>query len=398
MDDAGYPASLAASCEPDVLQALLWLREQAVHSGIDYKSLGQGWDHPQDRLTYREADPRAWSFRSSRKRQDLSKQHLDSVASSIIDADSGDNSQAAVVAAFANEIGFDLGTALDPPCFRGVYQALKNELLLPLRSLNEAQRSMHTTFNGHPVPAAPVAKVVNAITSAVFAGNYKDWRYSNKVGKAMLAGLSEQQLEAWISTDTHQHGPLTTHEGENEELDFFWATKVGGPSHGFDVEGQCLLGLLSNSRHKVILVNDPSYPHHPIGRCHFRMLWTDSGEPMLWLEATHTCFRGGRNADRQGFQSAVIAHAVIKAEAMGVPLAMDGGGELQRLAEGTPRGKVGREKFRVVLRASNGVVEASDYLSHKHDWVQMEDEMTDVKHKTVFRPSAIATKRAKQEP
>ena len=31
---------------------------------------------------------------------------------------------------------------------------------------------------------------------------------------------------------------LTTHEDDWEELGFFWATKIGGPSHGFDIEGQ----------------------------------------------------------------------------------------------------------------------------------------------------------------
>ena len=68
----------------------------------------------------------------------------------------------------------------------------------------------------------------------------------------------------------------------------FWATKIGGPSHGFDVEAQCgsaaasvvvsrdavlhisprpgHLPLLANARSKVILVSDPSYPHHPVGR------------------------------------------------------------------------------------------------------------------------------------
>ena len=38
---------------------------------------------------------------------------------------------------------------------------------------------------------------------------------------------------------------------EEDGLELFWATKIGGPSHGFDVEGQCHLPLLANARSKV---------------------------------------------------------------------------------------------------------------------------------------------------
>ena len=34
-------------------------------------------------------------------------------------------------------------------------------------------------------------------------------------------------------------GTIRVHEEDGLEL--FWATKIGGPSHGFDVEGQCFL-------------------------------------------------------------------------------------------------------------------------------------------------------------
>ena len=74
------------------------------------------------------------------------------------------------------------------------------------------------------------------------------------------------------------------------QLGFWWATKIGGPSHGFDLEGQCLLPLLCNARHKVILVSDPGWPHHPSGRAHFRLLWihgTSPPRPVLWLETVN---------------------------------------------------------------------------------------------------------------
>ena len=43
------------------------------------------------------------------------------------------------------------------------------------------------------------------------------------------------------------------------ELGFFWATKIGGPSHGFDLEGQCLLPLLANARHKARTSRHPRH-------------------------------------------------------------------------------------------------------------------------------------------
>jgi len=41
---------------------------------------------------------------------------------------------------------------------------------------------------------------------------------------------------------------------------------------------------------------------------------------------------------------------------------------------------------RLMLRASNGVVEASDYLTTKHDWVQMEDEVTPPLRRALYEP------------
>ena len=54
------------------------------------------------------------------------------------------------------------------------------------------------------------------------------------------------------------------------ELGFFWATKIGGPSHGFDLEGQCLLPLLANARHKVTALG-PKRAYHCTCTCVF--LW-----------------------------------------------------------------------------------------------------------------------------
>jgi len=44
---------------------------------------------------------------------------------------------------------------------------------------------------------------------------------------------------------------------------------------------------------------------------------------------------------------------------------------------------------RMVLRPSVGVVEASDYLSHKHDWVQTVEETTHEMRRLVYTPASV---------
>merc|ERR550525_1122045 len=103
-----------------------------------------------------------------------------------------------------------------------------------------------------------------------------------------LEGLTDRQKALWAeATRTEGGDGLVAHEDAPGELGLFWATKIGGPSHGFDIEGQCLLPLLANARHKALLVSDPEFPDPPAGRAHFRLLWTDAEPslPVLWLEA-----------------------------------------------------------------------------------------------------------------
>ena len=57
---------------------------------------------------------------------------------------------------------------------------------------------------------------------------------------------------------------------------------------------------------------------------------------------------------------------------------------------GSGESDVAAVKDRLVLRPSNGVVEASDYLSHKHDWVQMEEEVTQALDRALYTPPIAA--------
>merc|ERR1712232_419446 len=173
---------------------------------------------------------------------------------------------------------------------------------------------------------------------------------------------------------------------------FFWATKIGGPSHGFDFEGQCLLPLLANARHKVVLVSDPGWPHHPVGRAHLRLLWdadTKPPKPVLWLETINADF-GAFGVNRDVWPAAVTRHVIKKAEAMGALLS------LSSSAGRGLAGHVEEERYEhkdqcLILRPSNAVVEASDYLSSQHDWLQLEEETTSGISRLVYEPSSASS-------
>merc|ERR1712048_1275218 len=141
--------------------------------------------------------------------------------------------------------------------------------------------------------------LIGAVLSS--SSGFTDWRYRNDVGQEQLRGLSEEQVAAWRQAFSIEHEDcqgVRTHEDCEGELGFFWATKIGGPSHGFDFEAQCLLPLLANARHKVILLSTPSLWPHPLARAHFRLLWASppegtarpEPEARLWLETTNLDF------------------------------------------------------------------------------------------------------------
>jgi len=165
------------------------------------------------------------------------------------------------------------------------------------------------------------------------------------------------------------------------------------------LEGQCLLPLLCNARHKVILVSDPAFPHHPCGRAHFRLLWihaTSPPQPVLWLETINADFALGHRHNTRAWTPAVLQHAAAKAAAMGVALSVEAhlGSALVAVVSEHLAGKpsdVSQVSDRLVLRPSNGVLEASDYLTNKHDWAQLEEEVTEPLRRALYTPSSVAS-------
>mmetsp|Transcript_24894 Transcript_24894/g.65387 ORF Transcript_24894/g.65387 Transcript_24894/m.65387 type:complete len:545 (-) Transcript_24894:81-1715(-) len=392
---------------PATMKALASLSEQAITMGIDYGTLGLGWDHPVTRTQYREGRHPSTMAPASRRRAEASRLKIMEAVKAI--ADGRRDAQATVTEIFLREIGLPPN---DPAAwaatFPGVAAALDAELLLPLRALQEGQPHMHHTFNGESVPPERIAACVRVLTAAVLSrmNGFSEWRYSNRVGQEQLRGLTEEQIALWRQpTSTEHDSGVRTHEDSEGELGFFWATKIGGPSHGFDYEAQCLLPLLANARHKVILVSDPVlWPFHPMCRAHWRLLWTalpdgtptPNPEPRLWLEAVNADF-GARSAnvvEQTSLVQAVLRHALSKSDAMRVPLSVE-----LRLTKEAKAVAMERDTGGVVwqthecflLRPSNGVCEASDYLSNKHDWVQLQDEVTEPLWRALYVPAQCAS-------
>ncbi|CAE7562954.1 unnamed protein product [Symbiodinium microadriaticum] len=363
----------------DIVRALAQLATQAVAMGIDYKTLGIGWHHPSSRTSYRRGEHRSTRSPASRQRQKASKARLVEALASA--ADFKLDMRSMLIEEFLREIGVAHEASLrETATWPGVVSALDAELLLPLRALNECR--MLQTMCGAPLPEDELKRVVLSLTEAVLKSStgFSDWRYSTPRGQDQLRGLSDHQIMLWREPTAQEHAAgLKTHEDAVGELGFFWATKIGGPSHGFDYESQCILPLLANARHKVILVSDPTWTDHPVGRAHWRLLWSvgcgkKQPEPRLWLETVNADFEAPVSSE--GWQTAVLTHAISKADAMGVPLSVD---LMQAAALHSLLGSsrdVEEISEKMLLRASNAIVEASDYLSSEHDWVQDGEEIT----------------------
>lgn len=394
------------------LQALLALAEQSVSMGIDYRSLGLGWHHPRSRMEYRSASHPSQTAKASRERAMESQRCLVEAVTGVAKGDL--DLESVITKAFVREIG--LSPKVYPgsmATFSGVSAALAEELLLPLRALNEgllAEDAVVHTMNGEVLPSAELRRSVEALTAAVLSkrDGFSEWRYSNEVGANQLRGLSEMQVRQWQQPFAMEHdtddGGLCTHEDNSGELGLFWATKIGGPSHGFDYEGHCVLPLLANARHKVIFVSDLQWTHFPAGRAHWKLLWTagdktpssrKESEPRLWLEALNR----DTAAEQQGigvelqyvaWLRAVLRHALAKADAMHVVLSVNAklASVLGHCAEsGNRGGRIYNSQERMLLRPSNGVVEASDELGSKHDWLQLTEEVTEPLWRTLYVPS-----------
>jgi hypothetical protein len=357
------------------LAALAMLGDE-LSTAPDYSKTGKGWFHPSSRRDYRMRTHDTFSRYLSADRQkigrDSLKADLEKVAAGELSADQ------VLVSTFLRELGLKPEEqATFKPTAAGIRAALVHELFLPLRALSETRGSMN---KGNDELTPHVDKAVRNILAHVVAGDYREWRLENETGQKQLSGLDAGQLESWktrLNGESQHHG-VTLKTREEDGLDLFWVTKIGGPSHGFDYGGECLLPLLSNARTRAILVDDPRWPHNASARSYLRLLHLEDGKPTLYLEPFQRDFPhrdafGHENDIDRDFYAAIMKHALSKAEAMGLPLSI--GQDYEHIAASLDL-KMSKVEDKLLLRASNGVYEASDTLSDKHDWAQMQDEVT----------------------
>jgi hypothetical protein len=369
------------------------LSDEALNAP-DYALVGRGWFHPNSRRAHRARGHDDWTRWASEARQDASQKALERA---LLDALASDEPKAAIerslIEETVREIGIDPNRAKDwKPTAEGIREALKAELFLPLRALNETVDSMN---KGDPNLTGPVRDAVAAYTENVLNGQFLKWRYENARGKRQLEGLSKAQLATWKSSEHVEAGlwdgtKLTTREEDG--LETAWVTKIGGPSHGFDYNGHCLLPFLSNARTKAILVDDPRWPDNAAARSYLRVLHFPNGIPTLYLEPLQRDFPHqesfGDARENFGFQRAILMHALKKADEMGLTLSIPPylEGMLKQLGHEVG-GDLEHQHYHVYeMRASNGVYEASDTLTHKHDWPQMHDERTEGLDRLLYLP------------
>ena len=279
---------------------------------------------------------------------------------------------------FVAEVGISRDLSKDwKPTFAAVTQALKDELFVPLRAINEClERSMRYGFGGYQAADMQKGKQVAAqMTQAVVEGRFEDWRRSLPENVVQLQALSDGQRQTFfdsLRTEGEVGGKkLSTREGAGPDL--FWATKTGGPSHGFDVMTRCVMALLTNLRTKVIQVEDSSFPL-VAGRAYLKLIDRPNGEkPLLALEGVQFDF--GYFGQRGAVVSQIFTHAAEKAKAMGlelIALSLDYdsvGGAFG----GLQRGQRSAVIHPVVL------LEASDYMGPMHDGPVRQATRTDLR-------------------
>ncbi len=378
----GTPKGERAELEKNVA-AYLTLLDGATNIP-DYATDGTGWHQPQSRKWHRERTFDGWTRYASADRQDAARDRFGAELEGLLkEADPRKALGEAVQKGFMREIGLSAeaqkGIKVD---LGAVRRAIDAELLAPLRALNEAIGGIAAD---HPKQSKAILKVVADVTKHICEGDYREWRYTSDIGKQQLSRLDANQREKWmaphsVTSPTHKKG-LEFKTREEDDLELLWVTKIGGPSHGFDVGSKCLLPLLANARTKTILVDDPRWPHNASARSYLRLLFDKQDKPVLYLEPLQRDFphrqqfdqgKEGRAEDMVA-QMAILSHAISKARELGVPLSVP-----PYLANMLEELEVPYEDAEAsyLLTASAGVFEASDTLGFGHDWPHPEDKWT----------------------
>lgn len=370
------------------LAAFAILTDHAT-TALDYSSVRMGWagfaedEHrirpaplmPMTREQYRIRDYHPALVAESAKRQAASRKAL---AEALEGALSDGNLESVLAASFLDQIGVPRekaeGWKVDAKALR---EAIAKEALIPLRALYDATSGLdHRGIRlwGHSRKELDQAsrQVVEEVIQHVVAGDFKDWRLNNPTSRQQLACLGDKRDaltdDVGIEMKTRSGRTLTTREEWG--VDLLWFTKIGGPSHGFDMLSQCLLPLLANGRTIPLVVEDDGYADGPAARCYLRVLPDRGGEPTLYLEMLQRDFPHydhGRKVPHHALKEATIRHSIEKAKQLGVRLAI-----LDHKKEPTRQllDAIGVDyeptEMSFVMEPSNAVFEASDSLLGQH--------------------------------
>src|SRR5207244_1344392 len=96
--------------------------------------------------------------------------------------------------------------------------------------------------------------LMRKVIQHVVEGDFVDWRFKTPESRAQMACLSAEQEAAYraptsVKVETGSGRRITTRDEQG--LGLLWVTKIGGPSHGFDMLSQCLFPLLANARNSA---------------------------------------------------------------------------------------------------------------------------------------------------
>ncbi|CAE7816261.1 unnamed protein product [Symbiodinium sp. CCMP2456] len=374
--------------EAEACAVLLLLADQALASP-NYAAIGKGGHNPTSRLAYRERADLVFLHPVSTERQAAGRSALAADAEALA---RGKPAEVLLTAALGREVGASPEeVARWKPTLSSLRRLVESELLMPLRALHECD----IPAGG---PPGETWALVEEVSRQMVEGNLRQWKFQQ--GSLQLQHLNEDQLRGWFELGLLEHrregpaGALSYLTREEDDLELAWATKIGGPSHGFDHEGRCLLPLLCNARHRVVLVEDRHlWPHNAAGRCHLRLLHRlgPPRQPVLHLEPLMAEFRA-EALPLLEFQLAVLQHAMLKAESLALPLLL---GESFDPSDPAWLPEVKGQPFLkptleiLVLAPSSGIYEASDSLTRKHDWVQLDEEVTEPLQRWLFEPSSF---------
>ncbi len=320
LGDEALPARLSALAQKTGDNAPRFLERLSAFALLVDEALAGEPKYREDRSAYRARSARVPGAREAKAKETL---HGALVALDEA-ADPTEALGRLLTDAFLQQIGIPIDEAKTwRPTPEAVAELLADEGFVPLRSMN-APRGSYDSSHG-----ALITQVTREVTCALVEGRFWDWRRSLPASLEQLEGLSEAQKETWFGELSLTH-PITSSEGKPIELvtsqargaEMLWVTKVGGPSYGFDIGPNCVLALLTNARTDTIIVKDPRWPN-VAARTFLRLVHdAKTNQPLLFIDSPNLDFPYPGN--RTAVETAIVKHAIAKAKAMKLPLALSG--------------------------------------------------------------------------